>query len=159
MTKDRQPIVHKLKILPKYFAAVCAGTKRAELRKNDRDYRVGDVLILEEALPGSDMTGKSVCVCVTHVADVSDYAPGYVLLSIAQVWIPCSERLPDEGEYVLTHVTFNSDLITPLVCTARWTGDTFRRGSVTAKPGCGDGEVTHWMPLPELPINVTVKES
>ncbi|WP_368669890.1 DUF3850 domain-containing protein [Escherichia coli] len=158
MAEYKCPIVHKLKILPKYFAAVCAGIKRAELRKNDRDYRAGDVLILEEALPGSDMTGKSVCVRITHVADVSDYAPGYVLLSIAQVWIPCSERLPDEGEYVLTHVTFNSDLVTPLVCTARWTGDTFRRGGVTAKPGRGDGQVTHWMPLPEPPINVTVKE-
>lgn len=96
LAEYKRPIAHKLKILPKYFAAVCAGTKRAELRKNDRDYRVGDVLILEEALPGSDMTGKSVCVRITHVADVSDYAPGYVLLSIAQVWIPCSERLPEE---------------------------------------------------------------
>lgn len=158
MAECRTPVVHTLKILPKHFAAVCAGTKRAELRKNDRDYRVGDVLILEEALPGTDMTGKSVCVRITHVADVSDYAPGYVLLSIAQVWIPCSERLPDECEDVLTLVNFNSDLITPLACTAYWTGTTFRRGSVTVKPGRGDGEVTHWMPLPEPPVNVTVKE-
>ncbi len=158
MAECRTPVVHTLKILPKHFAAVCAGTKRAELRKNDRDYRAGDVLQLVETLPDTDMTGKSVCVRITHVADVSDYAPGYVLLSIAQVWIPCSERLPDKGEKVLTFIDFNSELVTPLICTAYWTGTTFRRGSVTVTPGCSDGGVTYWMPLPDLPINVTVKE-
>lgn len=41
MTKStitREPITHDLKIYPELFSAVCTGVKRAELRKNDRDY-------------------------------------------------------------------------------------------------------------------------
>lgn len=149
MAECRTPVVHTLKVLPKYFAAVCAGTKRAELRRNDRDYQVGDVLQLVETLPDTDMTGKSVCVRITHVADVSDYAPGYVLLSIAQVWIPCSVRLPVQDVPVLVY--FDGGYADVVSINYRGTWD--------------DGNyfhdlkgVTHWMPLPEPPVNVTVKE-
>lgn len=38
--------IHQLKIAPKYFNAVVAGQKTAELRKDDRGYKVGDVLSL-----------------------------------------------------------------------------------------------------------------
>jgi hypothetical protein len=157
MTKPENPIVHKLKILPKYFAAVCAGTKRAELRKNDRDYRAGDVLILEEALPGSDMTGKSVCVRITHVADVSNYAPGYVLLSIAQVWIPCSKRTPENipgscKEYLVF------DALNNKVHHDYWVVPDGDSAPVTSFWSHYGAHVTHWMPLPEPPVNITVKE-
>lgn len=147
MAEYKCPIVHKLKILPKYFAAVCAGTKRAELRKNDRAYRAGDVLILEEALPGSDMTGKSVCVRITHVADVSDYAPGYVLLSIAPVWIPCSERMPPVGVDVQLFVSSTGEQFTGFNLDN--TGDFQYAQCFGAPIVC---EATHWMPLPEPPI-------
>ena len=36
----------ELKILPEYFEAVKSGKKTFELRKNDRDFCVGDILIL-----------------------------------------------------------------------------------------------------------------
>ncbi len=39
---------HELKILPEYFEAVSDGTKTFELRNNDRDFKVGDILILKE---------------------------------------------------------------------------------------------------------------
>lgn len=39
---------HKLKILPKYFKAVQSNKKLFELRKDDRDYRVDDYLVLAE---------------------------------------------------------------------------------------------------------------
>lgn len=41
-------MTHKLKISPKYFYDVCYSSKRFELRKDDRDYKVGDTLLLEE---------------------------------------------------------------------------------------------------------------
>ena len=36
--------LHTLKILPKYYVAIINGEKTFELRKNDRDYRVGDLI-------------------------------------------------------------------------------------------------------------------
>ncbi|WP_311103843.1 DUF3850 domain-containing protein [Klebsiella pasteurii] len=79
----REPITHELKIYPEFFSAVCTGVKRAELRKNDRDYRVGDTLHLLETPRGScHRTGEFINVKITHIADVGEWMPGYVLLSI-----------------------------------------------------------------------------
>lgn len=69
-------------------------------------------------------------------------------------WIPVSERLPDKNQSVLISVNFDSSLVDPLICTARYTGSTFRRGEATVKPGSGIEEVTHWMPLPAAPQEV-----
>lgn len=79
----REPITHELKIYPEFFSAACTGVKRAELRKNDRDYRVGDTLHLLETPRGScHRTGEFINVKITHIADVGEWMPGYVLLSI-----------------------------------------------------------------------------
>ena len=43
--------VHELKILPEYYKAQKAGKKNFEIRKNDRDYKVGDKLVLKEYDP------------------------------------------------------------------------------------------------------------
>lgn len=86
MTKStitREPITHDLKIYPEFFSAVCTGVKRAELRKNDRDYRVGDTLHLLETPRGScHSTGEFINATIIHIADVGEWMPGYVLLSI-----------------------------------------------------------------------------
>ncbi|MDP1297939.1 DUF3850 domain-containing protein [Klebsiella quasipneumoniae] len=86
MTKStitREPITHDLKIYPEFFSAVCTGVKRAELRKNDRDYRVGDTLHLMETPRGScHRTGEFINVKITHIADVGEWMPDYVLLSV-----------------------------------------------------------------------------
>ena len=39
---------HELKILPQYFKSVKEGAKTFEIRTNDRGFKVGDTLILEE---------------------------------------------------------------------------------------------------------------
>ncbi|HIA8869709.1 TPA: DUF551 domain-containing protein [Escherichia coli] len=69
-------------------------------------------------------------------------------------WISCSERMPKKNQNVLISVNFDSDLVEPLICSARYTGSTFRRGEATIKPGNGIEQATHWMPLPEPPQEV-----
>ncbi|EOK2565251.1 DUF551 domain-containing protein [Escherichia coli] len=69
-------------------------------------------------------------------------------------WISCSERMPEKNQNVLISVNFDSSLVEPLICSARYTGSTFRRGEVTIKPGNGIEQATHWMPLPEPPQEV-----
>lgn len=43
-------MIHELKIIPQYFEAVVKGIKTFELRKNDRDYKVGKMKILKRQL-------------------------------------------------------------------------------------------------------------
>lgn len=48
---ERQPKVHTLKCWPNFFYDVKSGEKTFEIRKNDRDYLVGDILELHEYDP------------------------------------------------------------------------------------------------------------
>ena len=41
-------MTHEIKCLPKYFNALVDGLKNFEVRKNDRDYKVGDSLLIRE---------------------------------------------------------------------------------------------------------------
>lgn len=52
-------MTHELKILPRWFKDVAQGLKNFEIRKNDRDYKVGDRLILKE-WDGEHYTGAFV---------------------------------------------------------------------------------------------------
>ena len=93
-TITREPVTHNLKIWPEYFAAVRDGLKRAELRWNDREYQAGDILDLCEWDPNEEaFTGDFISVTVTHVADLGQWMPGYVLLSVAP---PATVSVPDE---------------------------------------------------------------
>lgn len=58
--------VIELKIRPEYFKEVRSGYKRFELRKNDRDYAVGDILVLNE-YDGAEYTGESIKVQVRYI--------------------------------------------------------------------------------------------
>jgi hypothetical protein len=51
---------HYLKIAPCYFEDIASGKKCFELRKNDRDYKVGDTLVLQEWLPDIEYTGREI---------------------------------------------------------------------------------------------------
>lgn len=41
-------MIHEIKIRPEYFDAVCKREKTFELRRNDRNYKKGDYLVLKE---------------------------------------------------------------------------------------------------------------
>lgn len=57
---------HNLKMLPEYFQSVTLGNKTFELRKNDRDYRIGDIVNLCEYFDGK-YTGYEIKAIITYV--------------------------------------------------------------------------------------------
>lgn len=59
--------VHELKILPEYYDAVIEGKKHFELRKDDRKFDVGDMVILRE-WNGSEYTNRARIFCeITYI--------------------------------------------------------------------------------------------
>jgi len=48
-------MTHDIKILSEYFNAVADGSKPFEVRRNDRDYQVGDTLLLREGNHAEDV--------------------------------------------------------------------------------------------------------
>ncbi|MEZ3149654.1 DUF551 domain-containing protein [Escherichia coli] len=111
----------------RYFGTV---TEALELDTAKNGY----ILLVQDAEPNFDVNGNS------PVTPDS--------------WISCSDRMPEKGQNVLISVNFDSSLVEPLICSARYTGSTFRRGDATIKPGNGIEQATHWMPLPEPPQEV-----
>lgn len=77
---------HNLKILPQYFKAVIDGIKKFELRKNDRDYQVGDCIFLNE-FDGTNYTGNSLPVMITYILKGGQYGleEEYAILSIVEI--------------------------------------------------------------------------
>ncbi len=73
--------IHKLKILPEYFDAIRCGDKRFEVRYNDRDFHVGDILRLQEW--DGQYTGEEIDVVVRYILyDWHGLQPGWCILSI-----------------------------------------------------------------------------
>lgn len=71
---------HCLKILPEYFLAVERGVKTFEVRYNDRDYQIGDILVLQEWFDGV-YSGKEIRVKVTYILDDKEFCKeGYVIM-------------------------------------------------------------------------------
>lgn len=68
MQTDNSATTHNLKTWPEYFAAMKLGIKKFELRVNDRNFKVGDILRLEEWHPDvGEYTGRSMLVRVTFL--------------------------------------------------------------------------------------------
>lgn len=64
----RDPVDHELRCWPPYFEEVRSGAKPFEVRKNDRDFRVGDTLVLREwRSDWKDYTGRMCRKRVTYV--------------------------------------------------------------------------------------------
>jgi hypothetical protein len=79
---------HELKILSVFFEAVSSGRKLFEVRRNDRDFQEGDLLILREFDPVThEYTGATVAKRVGFILNSGTHglnvlSPGYVCMSL-----------------------------------------------------------------------------
>jgi hypothetical protein len=104
---DREPVTHQLKVWPRFWGALESGKKTFELRLNDRDFRVGDILHLEEWDPSCGHTGRTIEREVTCYLDGFPWlTEGYCCLGIKPVGQargaqqePVALRKPTAAEY------------------------------------------------------------
>jgi hypothetical protein len=92
---------HELKTDPEVFDAVADGRKTHEIRYDDRDYAVGDFLILRRTRDtgwamkntGAPLvyTGEEYRAVVTHVLRGYGLEPGWVILSIKPFGVALGE--------------------------------------------------------------------
>lgn len=73
--------IHHLKIVQEYYDDSAKDIKTFEIRKNDRDYAVGDILHLQE-WTGNSYTGRSKYKRVLYILRDRQYVPeGYACMS------------------------------------------------------------------------------
>ena len=88
-------MLHKLKTEPTYFSAVLRGDKTFEIRKNDRNFRLNDEVLLEEFIPKNyyeddkeeEYSGKIIHRRISYVLTGGKFGleNGYVILGLAVI--------------------------------------------------------------------------
>ena len=82
---------HKLKVWPEYFKALKDGTKTFDVRLNDRNFQIGDLLILQEWNPptksytGQEIERKIVYILGGTDAQIFGIREGYCVLGLEVV--------------------------------------------------------------------------
>ncbi len=76
-------MTHELKIRPNFFNEVLSGEKTFEIRKNDRKFKVGDLIELKECDKETGYTGRSAIFDITYVMTDREYVKkGFAVLGI-----------------------------------------------------------------------------
>ena len=84
-------IIHKLKLNSDYYSDSAIGVKTFEIRKNDRNFKVGDILELREwvwsAIDGKGAyTGNVHWKIITYILeDEAFLTKGYVCIAVAPI--------------------------------------------------------------------------
>jgi hypothetical protein len=89
--------IHHVKSWTPFFEAFMAGQKTHDLRDDDRGYRVGDFLVLQEFHPfGDGYSGRELTMEVTYITgretpcafSSAALARGFVILSLQRSALP-----------------------------------------------------------------------
>lgn len=103
-------MIHELKTDVEYFQAVYDGDKNFEVRPDDRDLKVGDVLHLREFDPEKQIyTGRDCRAGVTYILrEYPGVKPGLCILSTTTEFVECNGRMEmmtdsmdDDGQMVM----------------------------------------------------------
>lgn len=86
--------VHHLKTYTAFFEDVRKGIKQFQVRKNDRNYQVGDTLILEEFDPVEKIkTGAWVPELIIYKLDDERFCKeGFVVLGIKEIQVEVNKK-------------------------------------------------------------------
>ncbi len=79
------PTIHELKTWSEYFNEIFLGHKQFEVRKNDRNFKKGDMLILNEWSPETQQfTGRKMARTVNYILEGGQFGieKGFVVMSI-----------------------------------------------------------------------------
>ena len=88
------PKVHHVKSWPQYFVRIKEGQRTHDLRRNDRDFQVGDTMVLAEFDPqAQNYTGQTCEVEITSMTSMSQPCavssealdPAFCILSIKRM--------------------------------------------------------------------------
>lgn len=84
--------IHELKCMPEFFEPVTDGRKTFEIRRLDRTYESGDVLLLREWHPAlEDYTERVAFVAVTYVLKGGQFgiSDAFCVMSIELMVVSC----------------------------------------------------------------------
>lgn len=85
---EEEVMQHELKTLPDPFEATRQGIKKFEFRKNDRKFRVHDVLLLREWDPTSEQyTKRELYTRISYILRGPEFVvpEGYVIMSMVSL--------------------------------------------------------------------------
>lgn len=97
-------MIHELKILKEHYENVVSGKKGFELRRNDRNYKVGDYLALNEwDAEKEEYTHKTALFEIVSVLNSEDFPdginPGYVVLGLSRRYISGETQIQFHHNY------------------------------------------------------------
>jgi len=76
--------VHELKITVKYFNDVYYGVKKFEVRFNDKNFKISDILLLKEFdTINQEFTERSICKNIIYILDDPKFVKdGFIIMGI-----------------------------------------------------------------------------
>ena len=103
MDLTRKIRTHPLKTLP-YFYNVVGTLKTFEVRKNDRNFQVGDILWLQEWSEEAQYTGRSKKFTISYILEGGQFGiqEGYCVMSLSPFMTVREDRVEQwarEGEW------------------------------------------------------------
>lgn len=94
----REPKTHDVKLVASWWNDITSGKKRFELRKNDRGYKVGDKLLMQEYAAGA-FTGRTIMADITYMLEeYTGLTEGYAILGIELLKVSETDTAGAESE-------------------------------------------------------------
>ena len=94
----REPKTHEVKLAASWWNDITSGKKRFELCKNDRGYKVGDKLLMQEYAAGA-FTGRTILADITYMLEeYTGLTEGYAILGVELLKVSETDTAGAESE-------------------------------------------------------------